>query len=423
MQVNSAVNRYWLDRRSLQIALALVLLLVQYGIVLARAPNIDVSGQLIFDTMVGCSIATVAGAILIRGVSRYPGVEASAYIIPVFLMTYAMLLAAFILARLEYSRILLISSFTLNVVFFFVLSSLASRRRRLRIGIVREGRHIPLLEVKGVEWHTLHSADEDVSQLDAIAVDLRADISDDWDRRLANFALSNMPVYHSKHLMESLTGKVELEHLSENSFGTLSPLRAYMSVKHLADLLFAFAALLVLFPVMIVISAMIRMDSPGPILFRQNRIGYQGRPFRVFKFRTMSDTPAPADNALDAAKTKDGDKRVTRIGGFLRRSRLDELPQILNIIKGEMSWIGPRPEAEVLSNHYTAEIPFYPYRHIVRPGITGWAQVNQGHVAEVEEVKSKLHYDFYYIKHFSPWIDLLIVARTVRTILTGFGAR
>jgi lipopolysaccharide/colanic/teichoic acid biosynthesis glycosyltransferase len=124
-----------------------------------------------------------------------------------------------------------------------------------------------------------------------------------------------------------------------------------------------------------------------------------------------------------SAVTKDGDDRITRIGSFLRRSRLDELPQIFNILAGEMSWIGPRPEAAVLSTWYTGEIPFYRYRHVVKPGISGWAQVNQGHVAGVDDVHRKLQYDFYYIKYFSPWLDSLIVFSTIRTMLTGFGSR
>ena len=408
---------------SVQIALGVLVLLAQYGIVLLLAPDPQHSGQLIFDTLLGCIVATIAGVFFIRGVSQYPGVEGSAYIVPSFVIAYAALLAIFILGRLEYSRILLTTSFVVNIIVFLVSYSVIGRRRRLRIGIVPAGRYMPPLEVNGIDWFALRDAADDVSHLDAIAVDLRADISDDWDRRLAAFALSNMPVYHSKHLLESLTGKVELEHLSENSFGTLSPLHAYMSIKHVMDTLCALVALIVLLPVLLIIALIIRLDSPGPVLFRQTRIGYQGQPFRVFKFRTMADSPAVEANPLEAAKTKDGDKRVTRPGVFLRRSRLDELPQLLNVIKGEMSLIGPRPEAELLSQWYATAIPFYPYRHIVRPGITGWAQVNQGHVAEVEEVKSKLHYDFYYIKHFSPWIDLLIVARTIRTMLTGFGAR
>ena len=123
------------------------------------------------------------------------------------------------------------------------------------------------------------------------------------------------------------------------------------------------------------------------------------------------------------AMTKNDDDRETPLGRLLRKLRIDELPQIINILKREMSWIGPRPEAHVLSTWYRSEIPFYRYRHVVRPGISGWAQVNQGHVAEVDEVHRKLQYDFYYIKYFSPWLDLLIFFRTVKTVLTGFGSR
>ena len=121
--------------------------------------------------------------------------------------------------------------------------------------------------------------------------------------------------------------------------------------------------------------------------------------------------------------TKQGDPRVTRLGRWLRLTRIDEVPQIINILRGEMSWIGPRPEALVLSQWYERELPFYRYRHIVIPGITGWAQVNQGHVSEVGDVHEKLHYDFYYIKNFSPWLDVVILLRTIETMLTGSGAR
>jgi lipopolysaccharide/colanic/teichoic acid biosynthesis glycosyltransferase len=125
----------------------------------------------------------------------------------------------------------------------------------------------------------------------------------------------------------------------------------------------------------------------------------------------------------ESAKTLDRDPRITRVGRILRRYRLDELPQVINILRGEMSWIGPRPEARELSDWYHSEIPFYGYRHIVRPGITGWAQVHQGHVHDVNAVVEKLQFDFYYIKYFSAWLDLLIVLRTVRTLLVGNGAK
>jgi lipopolysaccharide/colanic/teichoic acid biosynthesis glycosyltransferase len=422
MQEKTVVKQSLLDSKSAQTILAAIVLFVQYVVVLWIVPAGSHSGKLLLDTFAGCAIASAAGIFFLRGVSKYPGVEASAYIVPSFVIAYAALLAMFVLGRFEYSRILLTTSFMANIVLFFSIV-LAGRRRRMRIGIIPEGQYSIPPRVENIEWFMLSDPSDDVSHLDAIAVDLRADISDAWDRKLAVFALSNLPVYHFKHLLESLSGKVELEHLSENSFGTLSPLRSYMRAKHFMDVACALLAIVVLLPVLVAIALVVRFTSPGPVLFRQVRIGYQGRPFRVFKFRTMTHAPVAAGETLDAAKTKDGDLRVTRPGGFLRQSRLDELPQLLNVIKSEMSWIGPRPEAEVLSRWYEKEIPFYPYRHIVRPGITGWAQVNQGHVAEVEEVKSKLHYDFYYIKHFSPWIDLLIVARTIKTMLTGFGAR
>ena len=128
-------------------------------------------------------------------------------------------------------------------------------------------------------------------------------------------------------------------------------------------------------------------------------------------------------NTAGTHYTESEDPRITRVGAFLRKYRIDELPQILNILKGEMSWIGPRPEALPLAEWYERELAFYSYRHIVRPGITGWAQVQQGNVAKPDLVKYKLHFDFYYIKNFSPWLDIVIGVMTLRTILTGFGAR
>jgi lipopolysaccharide/colanic/teichoic acid biosynthesis glycosyltransferase len=117
------------------------------------------------------------------------------------------------------------------------------------------------------------------------------------------------------------------------------------------------------------------------------------------------------------------DPRITRLGRFLRQARIDELPQIYNILRGHMSWIGPRPEALELSRWYEQEIPFYAYRHIVRPGITGWAQVNQGHVTSLTDIDAKLQYDFYYIKNFSYWLDFVILARTAMVVFTGHGAK
>ena len=149
------------------------------------------------------------------------------------------------------------------------------------------------------------------------------------------------------------------------------------------DWLFALAVLPLLLPVVAALA--IWADDRGPILFRQQRVGHRGQRFTVLKFRTMR-TAGKIEDQRAAAITGDLDPRVTRAGALLRRSRIDELPQIFNILMGQMSWIGPRPEAEILSHWYVGELPFYRYRHVVKPGISGWAQVNQGHVAEVADV-------------------------------------
>ena len=373
-------------------------------------------------TLLASILAMTLGAWLAREVSTYPGVEASAYILPSFSVAYGFTVLILLLGRIDYARFILVSGFVLGVIWFFFLQIRFQSRRRLRLGVIPLGAVSSLKALQGVEWREMLDPLEDFSGLQAVVVDLHHDLPDAWERRLADFALAGLPVYHCKQLVESMTGRVELEHMSENSFGTLSPASTYMALKHTTDWLMAALTLLAAILPLLVIAFAIRLDSSGPALFRQVRIGYRGRPFRVFKFRTMTDRPA-AETSRDAAMTMADDLRITRVGRLLRRSRLDEVPQLLNVLRGEMSWIGPRPEAQVLSQWYEAEIPFYRYRHIVRPGITGWAQINQGHVARVDEVIAKLQYDFFYIKNFSPWLDLLIVARTVRTMLTGYGAR
>ncbi|XJJ67167.1 sugar transferase [Novosphingobium sp. BL-8A] len=402
--------------------------------VIIAPSHIEVDTNIVMYSVLACVVASSLSVAAVNNVRKYPGVEERSYILPAFSLSYGVVTFFLIFSRIPYSRFVLISSFLVSIILFGVMYSAFRKRSRLSIGVVPEGGYARLTQIPGIDWRPLDPSVADATPLDAVSADLWADLSDAWERRLASYALQGTPVYHSKHLLESLTGRVEIEHLSENTFGTLSPLNTFMAVKRIMDLLAAILAIVVLFPFLLVVGLLIRLDSKGPALFLQTRVGYRGRPFRVFKFRTMASEPSGcmaggAQVALDhgairdAAITKDGDKRITRLGQFLRRSRIDELPQILNVLRGEMSWIGPRPEAHVLSQWYEQEIPFYRYRHIVRPGITGWAQVNQGHVADVDQVQEKLHFDFYYIKNFSLWIDIVIIARTIITILTGFGSK
>jgi lipopolysaccharide/colanic/teichoic acid biosynthesis glycosyltransferase len=374
-------------------------------------------------TLIGSMIAIFLGTWLFRSVTTYPGAEASTYIFPAFSVAYGGLAMVLILGRFDYNRPVFFAGYIISLIWFFWVMAALRRRQSLRIGVVAISEHYELPATIGVEWTPIQSVTDDSSGLDAVTTDLRQDLPDEWDRKLTDLALAGVPVYHFKHLVESLTGRVELEHLSENSFGSLSPVSAYMSAKHCVDWIAAAIFGVILLPPLLIIAAMIKLSSPGPALFRQTRIGYRGTPFTVYKFRTMRVETPGDDDGRRLAMTQTGDERVFPLGRLLRKSRLDELPQLINVLRGEMSWIGPRPEAAVLSQWYEIEIPFYRYRHIVRPGIAGWAQVCQGHVAEINEVRSKLHYDFYYIKHYSLWIDMLITMRTISTVITGFGSK
>ncbi|CAA9500463.1 MAG: UDP-N-acetylgalactosamine-undecaprenyl-phosphate N-acetylgalactosaminephosphotransferase [uncultured Sphingomonas sp.] len=355
-------------------------------------------------------------------IETYPGIRRSYVILPSALTGHGLTLVWFTMTRLPYDRLALTLGFLFHVVWLYLLYVYAERRVRRRIAVVPYGETAALTAIEEVDWLTLSRPQlHDARRCDAIVADFSADLPDEWEAFLADAALAGRIVYQVKQLSESLSGRVELEHLSENSFGSLLPARGYFYLKAAGDFLFAVAILPFVLPLMAGIALAIRADSPGTILFRQKRVGHAGKLITVYKFRTMREVTV--ENARVAAMTSDDDDRITRVGGTLRMLRLDELPQILNILKWEMSWIGPRPEAEVLSIWYTSEIPFYRYRHVVKPGISGWAQVNQGHVAQVDEVHRKLQYDFYYIKYFSPWLDLLILLRTIKTMLNGFGAR
>ncbi|QAY77031.1 sugar transferase [Sphingosinicella sp. BN140058] len=373
------------------------------------------------NSLLGTVAALLLGYYAFRRVSHYPGVRASYHILPSFAASFGLALAVFFFARLDYSRLHFLASFVLCVGWYYVVYFKLQRQQRLRIGVVPAGDVEHLFGIPEVAWVRLDAGSRE-QPCDAIVADLRADMPDEWERFLADRALAGTLVMHVKQMEESLTGRVAIEHLSENTLGSLIPGIVYAKIKRLSDIVVSIAALPVLIPLFAILAILIRLDSPGPIFFRQERMGYRGHPFRMWKFRTMRHGHAAAD-AREAAMTRDGDDRVTKIGRPLRRYRIDELPQVINILKGEMSWIGPRPEAVPLSLWYEAELPFYRYRHIVRPGITGWAQVKQGHVAEVEDVLWKLHYDFYYIKNFSFWLDVLIVAGTMKTVFSGFGAR
>jgi lipopolysaccharide/colanic/teichoic acid biosynthesis glycosyltransferase len=391
---------------------------------LARGPLLPgtINEAATINTLIANIIAVGITFWMRLSIETYPGIRRSYVIFPAALTGHGLTILYFVLTRFPYDRLGLLAGFLLHVFWLYFLYVYAERNVVRRFAVVPYGDLKCLEEIEGVDWKKMNRPRlSDIRNCQAIVADFSADMPDKWEAFLADAALAGRMVYQVKQLSESLTGRVELEHLSENSFGSLLPARGYFHLKGLIDFLVALAILPVALVVMGVCAIAIKADSKGSVLFRQKRVGHAGKLFTVYKFRTMHDVVAAEER--NAAITKEGDERITNIGKRLRKLRLDELPQVFNILLWQMSWIGPRPEAHLLSGWYTDEIPFYRYRHVVKPGISGWAQVNQGHVAEVEDVLRKLHYDFYYIKYFSPWLDLLIVLRTIKTMLTGWGAR
>jgi lipopolysaccharide/colanic/teichoic acid biosynthesis glycosyltransferase len=377
------------------------------------------------NSIIAAVAAVVLGLFLLRRVTEFPGTRAYDLILPSYATSYGVVLAFLFASRFEYARIYMASSFGMAILTSFAIGYWLDRYGIRRFYVVPIGKVEDLLMNGGVDWVMMRTPEVPPERYAPIVADLHHDHDDAWERMLAEAAVRGHPVYHTKQLGESLTGKSSIDHLSENSFGSLVPNLAYRKVKRVADVIACVVAIPLLIPIMLMIALAIRLDSPGPVFFLQQRMGYRGHPFRMLKFRTMRPRP-PVQNEEDArldAMTRSDDDRVTRVGRFLRRSRLDELPQVVNVIRGEMSWIGPRPEAVSLSQWYEGELPFYLYRHIVRPGITGWAQVNLGHVTSLEDVNDKLKYDFYYIKNLSAGLDILIVLRTFQTVLSGFGSK
>ncbi len=192
-----------------------------------------------------------------------------------------------------------------------------------------------------------------------------------------------------------------------------------MVIKRIGDILGALGGLVFLAPLMSVIALCIKWDSSGPVLYRQTRVGLHGYPYVLLKFRSMRED-AEVEGVQWATR---GDARVTRLGYWLRKLRLDELPQFINVLKGEMSLVGPRPERPHFVHDLRTQIPYYDLRHTVRPGITGWAQTCFQYAASLEDSHVKLQYDLYYVKNLSLYLDLKILLRTIRVVLQGSGAR
>ena len=259
-----------------------------------------------------------------------------------------------------------------------------------------------------------------LSNYDLLLIEFGKQYSADCLQLLKHAHVVGLPIFSTPQIVEHLTGKIAIEHL--NDFWVQATFHVdpiYLRLKRLIDIAGTIILLPLLLPLSIIVALLIFVTSGRPVLYRQQRMGLDDKLFEIVKFRTMV---IDADN-IGAGLTGQNDSRITAIGKILRKLRLDELPQFYNVLKGDMSIIGPRPMYSVLIDGDVKNIPLFQVRHWLRPGITGWAQVMHGYAYSQDEMWDKVRYDMFYLKNLSLWLDIIVVLRTIMIVLTGFGSR
>lgn len=242
-------------------------------------------------------------------------------------------------------------------------------------------------------------------------------------RELVRIRVQGVRVEDAPSTMAALTGRVWLDTVKPSWFvfsDGFRRARLIVLCKRIFDIIFSLIGLVLSLPIMALVAAAIRLESRGPVVYKQSRVGLGGRCFNVLKFRSMR---ADAEAKSGAQWAQSDDPRITLVGRYIRKFRLDELPQFINVIRGDMSFVGPRPERPVFVDMLRKEISYYDERHSVRPGLTGWAQVQYPYGASIEDAFRKLEYDLFYLKNMSLSFDLAIIFQTIRTVCTGNGAR
>ena len=321
-----------------------------------------------------------------------------------------------LIARHYYSIPMLLVGGPISAIGGIVVTTLRRRAVAPRVGIV--GPRHWIADDRGLRCRRIEAPNESIADCDLVLITFEGPLPAPWTDVLSRALLAGKTVRHVSEYLEEARGVVAIAHFDIDYLPTTG-LASYRAQKRLLDLV----CVVVLAPIAAPIAAMaslgVWLTMGRPVMFVQARAGLGGVPFRMLKLRTKR-AAAPADAIV---ATTAGDPRITPLGRWLRRFRIDELPQLWNVLAGDMSLIGPRPEQPALAERYTREVPAFAYRQLVRPGITGWAQVRAGYAADLEETKIKLAYDLFYLKNFTLGLDLQILMRTVWTLISGAGVR
>ena len=255
-----------------------------------------------------------------------------------------------------------------------------------------------------------------------IVKDMKSPSFKKYLKRLFDLKINGLKVLSYEIFNEEIQKKIDASKIDEewllqsNGFDILND-GMQKNMKRGVDLVIASTLMILLSPMALIVAILIKLESRGPVIFKQVRIGENMVPFKVYKFRSMKIH----DPQKYSKYAQDNDNRVTKIGNFIRKTRIDELPQLFCILKGTMSFVGPRPEWDILAKEYEKQIPYYNLRHMIKPGLTGWAQVMYPYGENIEDTKRKLEYDLYYLKHQDLILDVLIIFKTVKVILFGKG--
>lgn len=358
----------------------------------------------------------IAAVTAILSLSRISVWNVSAQILPMWFSITLVIALSVMAFRLDYSIVFLGFSWPAGLVVLLILGRMLSGQDRLIVGI------LPNVDQRIVEGHEVVIIEDQTmpeEKLDLVLA-TRADMTDPvYAAMLSALAGQRIPVLPQQSYREQITGRVDHHEVDAAELMQLRPYRRYMMIKRLSDIIMASVGIVLLSPVMAVVAVLIKLESSGPAIFIQQRVGESGREFKMYKFRSMVQDAEKSGAKFATAS----DARITSLGRIIRKLRIDELPQLFNVLMGTMSMIGPRPEQKAFVEDLEKEIPLYPIRHAVRPGITGWAQVMQGYADDVSSTDVKLSYDLFYIKNLSLMMDMVIFFKTIKTIITGFGAR
>ncbi|WP_310644132.1 sugar transferase [Limnohabitans sp.] len=379
------------------------------------------------DTLWWCVLPYIVASHLLMRASHLPVAERGGVLWVATVAPFVLTPLGFALLQQPYSRAAVLWAYVATTLWLWLGYHRLVKHRVLRLvhldasvpAQLAACLHPQALDPRAVDlqhWSPL--ADTALPACDGLVLDRHVPTTPERTQLLGQLKMQHLRLYSVEAVAELMSGRKMLP-TAADSLWEIDNDPGYDRVKRLLDL----AALVVLtplwLPLSLLVAAAVRFDSKGPALFSQQRVGRNGQLFRLWKFRSMvHGLQAPGVHFAQA-----DDPRITRVGHFLRRTRLDELPQLWNVLRGHMSLIGPRPEQAPFVREFATTIPSYPYRHLVRPGLTGWAQVQQGYADSTDSTRLKLSYDLYYVAHYSLALDLLIAAKTVKTICTGFGAR